>query len=166
MRKSLLLDADVVIDLHTLGLFGKINKAHDVCLTRTVFGEAGYYKKAGARIKIDMKGAEIIEDVDIENLKKVQREASEARLGLDPGETASIACLLQSEELIFRTCDQAAIKLVSFMELEQRAISLEKALRSIGYNERNLYPRHLEKTFSKSVKEGKALRIQFKKLEY
>jgi len=27
-----------------------------------------------------------------------------------------------------------------------------------------LYPRHLENTFGVSVKEGKALRIQFKKL--
>jgi len=32
MRKLLLLDADVIIDLHTLGLFGKIRKAYDICL--------------------------------------------------------------------------------------------------------------------------------------
>ncbi|MBI4619296.1 MAG: hypothetical protein HY739_03905 [Desulfobacterales bacterium] len=49
MRKLLLLDADVVIDLHTLGLFGKINKAYDVCLTRSVFEEVRYYKKGGAK---------------------------------------------------------------------------------------------------------------------
>lgn len=166
MRKLLLLDADVVIDLHTLSLFGKINKAYDICLTRTVFEEARYYKKDRAKIKIDIKDAAIIDDVDIEYLKKVQREASESRLGIDPGESASIAYLIQIEKLIFCTCDQAAIKLVSYMELEQRAISLEKALRSTGYNERNLYPRHHEKTFRKCVKEGKTLRIQFKKLEW
>ena len=50
------------------------------------------------------------------------------------------------------------------MELEQKTISLEKALRDIGYNKRNLYPRHYEKTFKICIKEGKALRIQFKKL--
>ena len=44
MRKSLLLDADVIIDLHSLGLFERISKAYDICLTRNVFEEARYYK--------------------------------------------------------------------------------------------------------------------------
>jgi len=43
-------------------------------------------------------------------------------------------------------------------------ISLEKALRTAGYHEKRLYPRHLEKTFNKYLNEGKTLRIQFKKL--
>ena len=142
MRKLLLLDADVVIDLHTLGLFGKIGKAYDIFLTRTVFEEARYYKKNGAKIEIDIRDAAIIENIDLENLKMVQREAKEARLGIDPGESTSIAYLIKTEELIFCTCDQAAIKLISYMELEQRAISLEEALRSASYYEKNLYPRH------------------------
>jgi len=50
------------------------------------------------------------------------------------------------------------------MELEQKSISIEKALRNAGHHEKKLYPRHLEKTFKKYLKEGKALRIQFKKL--
>jgi len=66
--------------------------------------------------------------------------------------------------MIFCSCDKAAIKLVSYMELEQKSVSLERALRDIGYYKRNLYPRHLEKTFKAAVNEGKTLRIQFKKL--
>ena len=132
MRKLLLLDADAVIDLHTLDLFVKINKGYDVCLTQTVFEEARYYKKDGVKIEINMKDATIIEDIDLESLKKAQREAKEARLAIDPGEVTSIAYLMNTEELIFCTCDQAAIKLVSYMELEQKSISLEKALRDIG----------------------------------
>jgi len=50
------------------------------------------------------------------------------------------------------------------MELEQKSISLEKALRTTRYHGKILYPRHLEKTFKAAVKEGKSLRIQFKKL--
>ena len=53
---------------------------------------------------------------------------------------------------------------MSDMDLEQKAISLEKALRGAGYHGKRLYPRHFEKTLKKAVKEGKALRIQFKKL--
>ncbi len=164
MRKLLLLDADVVMDLHSLDLFGKISKSYGVCLTRTVFEEAKYYKKGGKKFKLDLKGFEIIEDVDIEVMKKVHREAREARLGIDPGESTSIAYLIQKEDITFCTCDRAAMKLISYMELERKAISLEKALRTIGYREKNLYPRHFEKTFKTAVKEGKSLRIQFKKL--
>ncbi len=40
MRKLLLLDADVIMDLHTLDLFRKIEKSYDICLTRAVFEEA------------------------------------------------------------------------------------------------------------------------------
>ncbi len=50
------------------------------------------------------------------------------------------------------------------MELEQKAISMEKALRNAGHQAKKLYPRHLERTFKAAVKEGKTLRIQFKKL--
>ena len=130
MRKLLLLDADVIIDLHTLGLFGKISKAYDACQTRNVF-----------------------------------EEAREARLGIDHGESTSIAYLIQTEEEItFCSCDQAAIRLISYLELEQKSISLEKVLRNTGYHGKKLYPRHLEKTFRESVQEGKTLRIQFKRL--
>ena len=165
MRKLLLLDADVVIDLHSLDLFEKIRKAYDICLTRNVFEEARYYKKSGAKIGIDIKAVTIIDDVDLESLRKVKREAKEAKLGIDPGESTSIAYLCQTkEEITFCSCDKAAIKLVSFMELEQKSISLEKTLRDIGYQKRNLYPRHLEKTFRVYIKEGKVLRIQHKQL--
>ena len=166
MRKLLLLDADVIIDLHTLGLFEKIKKAYDICLTRNVFEEARYYRKDGLEIDIDIKDVTIIiENIDLESLRKVHREAKEARLGIDPGESTSIAYLTQTEEEItFCTCDQAAIKLISYMELERKSISLEKALQKAGYHEKKLYPRHLEKIFKAYVKEGKALRIQFKKL--
>lgn len=165
MRKLLLLDADVIIDLYTLGLFGKIRKDYDIYLTREVFEEAIYYKKGGTKINIDLKGITIIDNVDLESLKKVQKEAKEARLGIDPGESTSIAHLIWTdEEITFCSCDQAAIKLISYMELEHKTISLEKALRSVGYQGKNLYPRHFEKTFKTAVKEGKTLRIQFKKL--
>ena len=165
MRKLLLLDADVIIDLHTLDLFGKISKAYDIFITRNVFEEARYYKKDGVRRDIDIKDVTIIEDIDLESLRKVQREAKEAMLAIDPGESTSIAYLAQTEEEIaFCSCDQAAIKLISYMELEQKSISLEKALRSAGYYEKKLYSRHLEKSFKSAIIEGKTLRIQFKNL--
>jgi len=166
MKRLLLLDADVVIDLHSLGLFEKICRAYDVYVTQEVYEEATYFKKGGSKNPINIADkVTVIKNVDLEGLEKVEKAAKEARLVIDPGESTSIAYINQSEgEIIFCSCDKAAIKLISYMELEQKSISLERALRDIGYHKRNLYPRHYEKTFKICINEGKALRIQFKKL--
>jgi len=166
MKKLLLLDADVIIDLHSLGLFDRICKTYDVCVTRTVLGEASYFKKDGKRHKIDIRGrVNVVEDVDLDSLKAVQRESKEARIGIDTGELESVSYLnCTEEEILFCTCDRAAVKLISFMELEHRSVSLEMALRTTGYHKKNLYPRHWERTFREFIKEGKVLRIQLKKL--
>jgi hypothetical protein len=50
------------------------------------------------------------------------------------------------------------------MGLDQKEISLEKALGATGHHEKKLYARHLQKILKTCVKEGKTLRIQFKKL--
>jgi len=166
MKRLLLLDADVVIDLHSLGLFEKICRAYDVYVTQEVYEEATYFKKGGSKKTINIADkVVVIKNVDLEDLGKVEKEAKEARLVIDPGESTSIAYINQTEErMTFCSCDKAAIKLISYMELEQKSISLEKALRSAGYHGKKFYPRHLEKTFKAAVNEGKTLRIQFKKL--
>ncbi len=165
MKKLLLLDADVVIDLHSLGLFDKISKSYSIFVTREVSREAKYYKKRNKKIPIQIgKKVTVIEDVRVEYLSKVQSEAKEARLAIDAGESTSIAFILQGEKDIYLClCDKAAIRLMSFMELEKRAISLEKALKDAGHHSK-LYPRHLESIFKVCVREGKTLRIQLKKL--
>jgi hypothetical protein len=166
MKKLLLLDADVVIDLHTLGLFDRISKGYEIHITKTVLHEVLYFKSGGTRTKINIRDrVTVIENVAVAHLQTVRKEAKEARLGIDPGEMEAIACLVQEDEgLIFCTCDQAAIKLLAFMNLEERSVSFERTLRSTGYQKKNLYPRHWEKTFTECIREGKTLRILLKKL--
>lgn len=163
MKKSLLLDADVVIDLHSLSLFDKIRNAYNAKVTREVFGEAKGYLIAGKKKKINIKGkVTIIDSVDIKHLKKVLKEAKQARLSIDSGEATSIAYILQDkEDIIFCTCDKAAIKLLSYMNLNQKSTSLQKALKSSSIHAR-VYVRHYDSTFKDCVREGKALRIQYK----
>ena len=55
MKKLLLLDADVVIDLHSLGLFGKMIKSYDLFVICQVFEEAKYYRKRNQKIPIKIK---------------------------------------------------------------------------------------------------------------
>jgi len=98
MRKLLLLDADVIIDLHVLSIFEKLAKAYNIFVTVEVLREARYYQKAGKRFPIDIKGkVTVIENVRLESLNHVLAEAREARLAIDRGEATSIAYLLQSE---------------------------------------------------------------------
>jgi len=165
MKKLLLLDADVIMDLHTLGLFEKITKTYEVSVTRTVVGEVQYFKRGGKKHEIDISNSvTVIDSVDIESLKEVQAEAKEAQLGIDPGELESIAYLSTAEKVTFCTCDKAAIKLISYMELETRSISVEKAVKGAGHYKKNLYPRHFEKMFKECIEDGKVRRVQFKKL--
>ena len=166
MKKLLLLDADVIMDLHTLGLFEKITKTYEVSVVRTVVGEAQYFKRGGKTHKIDINDSVmVIDNVDIESLMRVRNEAKEACLGIDPGELESIAYLSTTEEkVMFCTCDKAAMKLISYMELEAKSISVEKAVKGAGHHKKNLYPRHFEKMFKECIEDGKARRVQFKKL--
>ncbi|MDO9514898.1 MAG: hypothetical protein Q7J01_02190 [Syntrophales bacterium] len=163
MKRLLLLDADVIIDLHTLGLFERIIKTYDVFVTRTVLGEAQYFKQEGRREKISIADKVTVITVAPESLNLIRIEAKEARRGIDAGELEAIAYLNTAEEdLIFCTCDKAAITLISYMELEKRSASVEKIVKSSGHHKKNLFPRHLDKMFQRCVEEGKALRIQFK----
>ena len=128
MKKLLLLDADVIMDLHTLALFEKFIKAYEVSVTQTVLGETKYFKKDGQRQEIYISDTvTIIDDVDIDSLMHVRNEAKEAQLGIDPGELESITYMRNAkEEVIFCTCGAAAIKLIAYMEFNNRSISVEK----------------------------------------
>ena len=111
------------------------------------------------------KKVKVIKDVQLEHLESVEKEASEAGLAIDPGEAISIAYLLQDEDPIaLCTCDTAAIKLISYMELEEKSVSIEKALKDVGQN-RKLLPRHREAKFKGHIKDGKVLRVQYKILK-
>jgi hypothetical protein len=166
MKKLVLLDADVIIDLHTLDLFDKIISGYEVYVTKTAFDEAKYYKQNGKTYPIDIKDkVTIIRDTTLDSLMKVQDEAREAMLTIDPGEAEAIACLCDAKkDLLFCTCDQAAIKLISYIQLEDNSISLESALKKVGYTKHVLYPRHLENKFKECLRIGRVLRIQLKKL--
>jgi hypothetical protein len=165
MKKLLLLDADVVIDLHSLGLFEKMSKSYNLFVTREVCEEAKFYRKRNQKIPIKIgEGVTVIDDIQVEFLEAVRKEAREARVAIDPGESTSIAYILQSErDMTLCLCDKAAIKLMAYMNLEQNAISVEKILRNAGHHTK-LYPRHLESSYRACIKEGKALRIMLKKL--
>jgi len=118
------------------------------------------------KLPIKIRGkVTLIDDIKVECLAEVRKEAREAQLAIDSGESTSIAYILQSErDRNLCLCDKAAIKLMAYMNLEQNAISVEKILKNAGQHAKKLYPRHFESTYKACIKEGKALRIMLKKL--
>jgi uncharacterized protein YifN (PemK superfamily) len=69
MRKLVLLDANVIIDLHSLDLFEKVSRAYEIKVVREVFKEAKFYPKRNRKVPIKMKTlVSIIEDVDLSTL--------------------------------------------------------------------------------------------------
>ncbi|MBW2650260.1 MAG: hypothetical protein JRC66_04455 [Deltaproteobacteria bacterium] len=105
MKKLLLLDADVIMDLHTLGLFEKITKTYEVSVARTVVDEAQYFKRGGKKHKIDISDSvTIIDNVDIESLK----EAGHHKKNLYP----------RHFEKMFRECiEDGKVRRVQFKKL-------------------------------------------------
>jgi aromatic ring-opening dioxygenase LigB subunit len=163
MKKSLLLDADVIIDLHSMDLFDKMAKAYNLKATRKVCKEAKFYYRKRKKLPIDLtQKIAIIENVDIDRLGEVHLEAKEAQLMIDEGEATSLAYIAESkEDITFCTCDRASIKLISYMNLEKKSISLETALRKAGHHVK-LFSQHHESNFKDCVREGKVLRVQRK----
>ena len=160
MKRSLLLDADVVIDLHRLELFEAISKPYNIKVTRKVFEEVKYFRKGKSKVRIDIsQKVTIIDAVDADYLPIVLGEARKARLTINGGEATSLGYLLQNEEdILLCLFDGAAIKLAAYMNLEERLVSLEKAFRNAGHHPK-LYLQHPESKFRDFIKEGKELRI-------
>ena len=97
MKKLLLLDADVVIDLHSLGLFEKISRSYHLFVTREVFEEAKFYRKRNQKIPIKIREkVTLIDDIKVECLAEVQKEAREARRG--HGRTRRTALRAQGQQ--------------------------------------------------------------------
>ena len=160
MKRSLLLDADVVIDLHRLELYEQISGPYDIKVTREVFGEVKYFRRGNTKVPIDIsQKVTIIEEVDVDCLRIVWEEAGKAKLSVNPGEATLIAYLLRGEEdILLCLLDGAAIKLIAYMNLEVKSISLEKAFQDVGHRPR-LYQKHSESKFRDFIKQGKELRI-------
>ena len=92
MKKLLLLDADVIIDLHSLQLFEKLRKSYNLYVTQEVLAEAKFYKRRNQKILIKLGNkVTVVKDVRVEHLAAVQKEAQEAWLAIDSGEATSIA---------------------------------------------------------------------------
>lgn len=148
MERLLLLDSDVIIDLHSSKLWNGVEKSYGVCVASSVLHEVLHYKDGdGNKIPLDLieyANANKIKELSAspEDLRDLIIKLQPSRIGLDPGESESIAIIAKEKDdkLKFCVIDKAAIQAIAFLDLGSRAMSVEEALVNIGLCKRSQPP--------------------------
>lgn len=172
MKSLLLLDADVIIHFHELGYWKSILTHYQIHVPSTVFQEVKFYldKDTNAKCGIDLQkyvdsgqiievGSSVEEQAFI--LKKLEKPQLSEDLG--PGELECITILHEEkiEEIILGIKDGLAIKALSFLDLDEKAICLEEILLNCGILRKKQKVRNeysLDR-FRRLVRDGKFLQI-------
>ena len=162
----LLLDADVIIDLHRLGVWHIIVQKHTISIPSIILHkEAYYYEDASGKIHPIELEKEIGKSIqEISCLPEELAEFTEqfdynVRDSLHSGEKEALVLLQKKKELLLCTCDKAAIKALALLDLTNQGISVENLLNKSGVSKK-LEPKHTEKYFKLWLTEGSIMKLQ------
>jgi hypothetical protein len=138
----ILLDANVIISLHQLGLWSQIiNQCQVFSTSCIVFDESKFYStKNGDQISIDLKqsideGKLTVLDADLSDLELIKTIfTDEFLLSLHEGELEALALIAADKhnDCRFCTADGPAIMALAMIGKQQYGISLEELLTQNG----------------------------------
>ena len=139
--KLLLLDADVIVFAHELGVWEKIKNAYDVHVPATVIEiEVKFFTSKDGGKRIDLQAA--VAAGEIKRLEATAQEVAEVFANFEPsflaalhdGEKEAIAILVSQATagLVFCTGDVIAIQSVAMLGCTERCISFEELLQKAG----------------------------------
>lgn len=137
----LLFDANVVIELHSQGLWQNVISKCDVTLTRTVASdEAQFWEdQSGQKHYFDLENDIAVGRINCVDVTTKQVACFLGKFSplyldkLDPGETESLALVFASDkEWLISSGDAIVYKVLGRMAIGERGISLEEVLRNIG----------------------------------
>jgi hypothetical protein len=142
----LLLDANVVIYLHELGLWKQFTEQCKVTLAETVRQEADYWvDHLGQTHQINLEPDIQTKRIQCISLSLDKIEKFKQTLGLkyldkmDPGETESLAFLMESHESwLLSSGDEIVYKTLGRFNRAEQGISLQEILEKIGLSRPNL----------------------------
>ncbi|MCK4395909.1 hypothetical protein KAW96_04855 [candidate division WOR-3 bacterium] len=132
--KYLLLDADVIIYLHEIGLWKAFIKRFEVFVSAAVANEVRFYPiNFGKHIPINLRNEKVkILEMNVQKANNAIYSTIDKFTGPDIqiGEIESIALMKEKrfENLIFCTGDRAAIIASCLLGLKERIISLEETM--------------------------------------
>jgi len=159
-----LLDADIIIDLHRLNLWKSLTKNNKIHISSIICQEANYFDDTeGKRHFIDLAkeaGKTFIEiSATLEQLARIAKEFEGLyEINLHSGEKEALALLLTRKEMLFCTCDKAAMKALGFLGISHQGISFEKLLERNGIKKK-LGIKHSESQFRQFIQEGVSIRL-------
>ena len=135
--RSLLLDANVVIELHRLALWTQVLERSEILLARTVIDESRFYAGGKEDVAIDLSpdlpGIRVV-DLDVSEIKQFRDRFSPLYLEkLDDGETESLAYLTSADEPC-RICSSDAVvyRVLGALKRSAQGISLEEVIDQVG----------------------------------
>lgn len=162
----ILLDANAIIGFHELGVWNQIVKQHEVYVPSIVLrSEVFWYEDSGGcRHDIDLVSAigKTIAEVEctLEEIEKFSLRYNHQFLPeIHEGELEALALLEKRTDLLFCTCDKAALVVLGFMGLSEHGISFESLLRKTGLT-KPLARKHTQAFFEEHVGVGQRLRIE------
>ncbi|MBF0388254.1 MAG: hypothetical protein HQL20_10480 [Candidatus Omnitrophica bacterium] len=169
MKSLLLLDADIVIDLHEIGLWKAVTNCYKVHLPSTIIGEIKHYWKGNEQIPIDLasgiSSGDIVEvSVDpIEQKKVFDLLVSKRVDAIHDGEREALSYMYFHKDEAVRIVlkDHAAIRAAVVLGIIDRAMSVEAMLKESGVLRQTgeLSYRLTEKRFAKFRTEGAFLSL-------
>jgi hypothetical protein len=166
-----LLDADVIIDIHRLGIWEQITKRNKVYISSTILRKEVYFyeDEHGEPHTINL-----VKDVEI-NFQEVSTDVVSIQLfikqfdrniqdELHAGELEALSIIQNDRSLRFCTSDKMAIKAIGIIGLSSQGISFEELLKTSGITKK-LEHKHTKEYFKKYLIEGSIIRIQRDKIQ-
>jgi hypothetical protein len=139
--RCVLLDANIVIEAHNLGVWSNLKSHYQLILPATVCKrEALFYLVSGQRVVIkledEIRSGEVLElEATAAELQELSRVFESWFLDtLDPGESEALSLLLTSKVagVTFCTSDAPAIKALAMIGMSYLGIPFEALLSKIG----------------------------------
>jgi len=161
--KFVLIDTDIVLRTHILGIWTELKKACRICVPATVAEEAKYFRGENRIGGIDLRAEAEADEIEvleatITELHAVTRDFSEAFVeALHAGELEGLALLCSGryEELVFCTGDVCAMQAAGMLGVDRLLISLEALVTRLGLKAKLATP--LSKPLHQSTLEHHAL---------
>lgn len=174
-RKLVILDANVIIHAHELGVWTHIISQFDIYVVGIVVDDEAKYFKSDTGVTTDIKITDDIAsgkikrlDPELAHTQKIFKEYKEIFIkGLDPGERDAITILNSGnfDEHLFCSGDKSAIKAAAVIDKTFNVVSLEKLLKDSGQSgvTKNLRHEFLEAYVKQYINAGTTERSMHKK---
>jgi len=169
---NLALDANIIIELHVLGVWEILAGKHQIIVTDTVLAEVDHFREpaTGDRSQIN-KPADVIPCVNINNPDPVDLVAITGLFNdvflerMHPGEREIIALAYANklpEDCNICSADVPAIEALALIDKKHMGISFEVVLQSAGTTKNLSYSAgaYTEADYNKAMERGAVARIQ------